>query len=345
MKAYRIVEWGHAPMFEDVPRPTPGPGEVVLRMKGAGLCRSDLDMMAGPPYSDWLEPGYTLGHENAGLIEDLGQGVTDLLEGDAVVVHHMQVCGHCDFCLDGVEQSCTTNSRGPLPITRGCGIDGGLAPWLVVPRKEVLAIGALDPVKVAPLTDAGVTAYRAVKSVEARLTAGTHAVVIGVGGLGAFGVQFLRILSQARILAVDVAPARLEHALSLGADHAIRSDERAAEQIMDLTGGRGCEAIIDFVGSDQTLALAAKVSRAQGRIVLVGMEMGTLPVGWGTMATSCQFAISLGSKRADLREVCNLAARDLLRIDVERFAFDDLESAYDRLRAGTLQGRAVVTFD
>lgn len=345
MKAYRIVEWGKPPMFEDVAKPTAGPGEIILRMKGAGLCRSDLDMMAGPPYSEWLQSGYTLGHENAGIVEDVGLGVTDLQEGDAVVVHHMQVCGHCDFCLNGAEQSCTTNSIGPLPITRGCGIDGGLAPFLRVPRKEVLGIGALDPVKVAPLTDAGVTAYRAVKSVEARLTAGTNAVAIGIGGLGAFGVQFLKILSQARIFAVDVSPARLRHAMSLGADHAIRSDDHAAEHIMDLTGGRGCEAIIDFVGSDQTLALAAKVSRAQGRIVLVGMELGTLQVGWGTMATSCEFAISLGSKRADLREVCDLAARDLLQIDIERFAFDDVETAYEHLRGGKLTGRAVVTFD
>jgi alcohol dehydrogenase, propanol-preferring len=345
MKAYRIVEWGRPAVFEDVAKPSPGPGEVVLRMAGAGLCRSDLDMMAGPPYSDWLAPGYTLGHENAGIVAEIGQGVTDLKEGDAVVVHHMQVCGHCDFCLNGSEQSCTTNAIGPLPITRGAGIDGGLAPFLKVPRKEVLAIGALDPVKVAPLTDAGVTAYRAVKSVEARLTAGTSAAVIGVGGLGAYGVQFLKILSQAKIFAVDVAPGRLQHAMALGADHAIVSDDRAAEQIMDLTGGRGCEAIIDFVGSDQTLALAAKVSRAQGRIVLVGMELGTLKVGWGTMATSCEFAISLGSKRADLREVCDLAARGLLQIDIERFAFDEVETAYDHLRAGKLTGRAVVTFD
>ncbi|WP_156680456.1 NAD(P)-dependent alcohol dehydrogenase [Sphingomonas profundi] len=345
MKAYRIVEWGRAPEFEEVTKPTPGPGEVVLRMKGAGLCRSDLDMMAGPPYSDWLSAGYTLGHENAGIIDACGQGVTGVREGDAVVVHHMQVCGYCDYCLNGVEQSCTTNSRGPLPITRGCGIDGGLAPYLVVPRKEVLSIGALDPVKVAPLTDAGVTAYRAVKSVEERLTAGTNALVIGIGGLGAFGVQFLKILSQARIFAVDVAPARLQHAHTRGADHAILSDDRAAEQIMDLTGGRGCEAIIDFVGSDATLALAARVSRPQGRIVLVGMELGTLSVGWGTMATSCEFAISLGSKRADLREVCDLAARDLLHIDIERFAFDEVETAYEHLRTGKLTGRAVVTFD
>lgn len=345
MQAYRIVEWGRAPEFVDVPVPVAGPGEVVLRMKGAGLCRSDLDMMAGRPYADWLKAGYTLGHENAGVVHELGQGVTDLAEGDAVVVHHMQVCGHCDFCLNGTEQSCTTHSVGPLPVTRGCGIDGGLAPYMVVPRKELLAIGATDPVTVAPLTDAGVTAYRAVKSVQQRLVPGSHVLVIGIGGLGSFAVQFLRLLTGARIIAMDVGADRLRHAADLGADHGLLSGSRAVEEIMDLTHGRGCEAILDFVGSDSTLAIAAGVSRAQGRIVLVGMELGTLKVGWGTMATSCEFAISLGSKRADLREVCDLAARGLLRIDIERFAFDDVERAYDKLRDGRLSGRAVIAFD
>lgn len=345
MRAYRIVEWGRPPEFVDVPKPTAGPGEVVLQMKGAGLCRSDLDMMEGRPYADWLKPGYTLGHENAGVVHELGQGVTDLAEGDAVVVHHMQVCGHCDFCLDGTEQSCTTHSVGPLPITRGCGIDGGLAPYLVVPRKELLSIGATDPVSVAPLTDAGVTAYRAIKSVQDRLVPGSHALVIGVGGLGSFAVQFLRLLTGATIIAMDVGPDRLCHATDLGAQHILLSGPRAVEEIMDLTQGRGCEAIIDFVGTDGTLEAAARVSRPQGRIVLVGMELGTLKVGWGSMATSCEFAISLGSKRSDLREVCDLAARGLLRIDVERFAFDDVEVAYQNLREGKLSGRAVISFD
>lgn len=345
MKAYRLVEWGHAPVFEDVSKPVAGPGEVVLKMRGAGLCRSDLDMMAGPPYSDWLNAGYTLGHENAGTVHELGSGVDDLKEGDAVVVHHMQVCGHCDFCLHGTEQSCTTHSIGPLPITRGAGIDGGLAEYMVVPRKELIGIGKTDPVTVAPLTDAGVTSYRAVKSVAERLVPGSHVVAIGIGGLGSFAVQFLKLLTGATIVAVDVGEARLRHAYDLGADYGVLSGPRAAEEIMDLTGGRGCEAIIDFVGSNQTLELAAKVSRAQGRIVLVGMELGTLAVGWGTMATSCEFAISLGSKRSDLVEVCDLATRGMLRIDVERFAFDEVETAYDRLRSGQLTGRAVITFD
>lgn len=349
MKSYQVTAWGSPPEFVDVEVPSPGPGEVLIRMKGAGLCRSDLDIMdqqaGSEPYACVLPAGFTLGHENAGIVEHAGTGVVDLKEGDGVVVHHMHSCGFCDFCLHGVEQSCTTFARGAVSFTRGVGIDGGLAPFLLAPRHELVAIGALDPVKVAPLTDAGVTAYRAVQSVINRLGPGSNAVLIGIGGLGAYGVQFVKLMSAARIFALDVSTQRLDRAKQLGADEVMIPDNKSAERILDLTKGRGADAIIDFVGTDGTLALAAKVSRPQGRIVLVGMEGGGLRVGWGTMATSCEFAISMGSTRADLSAVCNLAAEGKLQIDLETFALADVENAYARLRAGQLHGRAVITFE
>lgn len=349
MQAYQIPQWGHGAEFVEIPVPSVGPGEVLIRMKGAGLCRSDLDIMdqrpGAEPYACVLPAGFTLGHENAGIVAEVGTGVSDLREGDGVAVHHMHSCGFCDFCRQGVEQSCTSFSRGAVSLTRGVGLDGGLAQFLVVPRHEVVPIGTLDPVLVAPLTDAGVTAYRALQSVIARLRPGSSVVIIGIGGLGAYGVQFAKLLTTACVFALDVAPTRLELAKELGADVVARSDGHAAQLIRDLTGGRGAEAIIDFVGSDETLALAAKVSRPQGRIVLVGMEGGTLRVGWGSPATSCEFAISMGSTRADLSAVCELAAQGKLRIEIDRFRFDDVPMAYERLRGGRLNGRAVITFD
>lgn len=348
MKAYRIVEWGRPAEFVDVPLPSPGPGEVLVRMRGAGLCRSDLDIMDAqpgqPPYAEVLQPGFTLGHENAGIVELPGAGVTDLAPGDAVAVHHMRSCGDCEFCHHGHDQSCRTFARGAIGMTRGVGIDGGLAEFMVVPRRELVPLGSLDPVLAAPLTDAGVTSYHAVKTVLDRLYPGTVAVVIGLGGLGSYAVQFLKLLSPATVFALDRMEARLEQGRRHGADHCLLSDERAAEAIMDMTGGRGADAIIDLVGTNATLALAAAISRPHGRIVLVGLEGGTMQVGWGHMATTCEFAVSLGSTRADLRDVCALAAQGRLTIDLERFAIDDIETAFDRLRAGTLTGRAVVTF-
>ena len=349
MKAYRIVEWGRPAEFVDVPVPAPGPGEVLIRMRGAGLCRSDLDIIGSQPgsvpYAAALPAGFTLGHENAGQVEFCGDGVSDLKPGDNVAVHNMHHCGNCEFCHEAHEQSCTTFARGPIGMTRGVGIDGGLAQFMVVPRRELAPLGDVDPITVAPLTDAGVTSYRAVKSALDRLHPGSTALVIGVGGLGAYAIQFLKILSPATVFAVDRAENRLADARRYGADHSILSDHRSAEAIMDLSGGRGADVVIDLVGTNETLAVAAAVSRPHGRIVLVGLEGGSLEVGWGRLATTCEFTISLGSTMSDLREVCQLAAMGRLMIDYERFAFNDVEVALARLRDGTLNGRAVVTFD
>jgi propanol-preferring alcohol dehydrogenase len=349
MKAYRIVEWGRPPEFVDVPRPEPGPGEVLLRMRGAGLCRSDLDVMdqrpGSAPFASVIEAGFTLGHENAGEVVAWGAGVTGLDEGDGVVVHHVRSCGHCEFCLDGVEQACLTFARGAVTLTRGIGLDGGLAEYMLAPRHELVKLGMLDPVESSPLTDAGVTAYRAVRSALHCLKPGSTALVIGLGGLGFYGVQFAKLLSAARVIGVDLSPNRLNLAKDAGADIVFQSDAASYERIMDLTGGRGADAIFDFVGTDATLALAARVSRPMGRIVLVGLGGGTIPVGWGHLATGAEFAISLGSSRSDLAEVCALAAAGSLQLDLERFGFDEVETAYERLRAGTLTGRAVIAFD
>jgi propanol-preferring alcohol dehydrogenase len=349
MKAFRIVEWGRPAEFVDVPVPAPGPGEVLIRMRGAGLCRSDLDIMGSEagsqPYAAVLPAGFTLGHENAGQVEYCGEGVFDLKPGDNVAVHNMHHCGNCEFCHNGHEQTCATFARGAIGMTRGVGIDGGLAEFMVVPRRELALLGKIDPVSVAPLTDAGVTSYRAVKSGLDRLHPGSTALVIGVGGLGAYAIQFLKLLSPASVFAVDRAESRLADARRFGADHALLSDDRAAEAIMDISGGRGADLIIDLVGTDATLALAAAVSRPHGRIVLVGLEGGSISLGWGRIATTCEFAISLGSTLSDLREVCQLAADGRIQIDYEAFALDDVESAFARLRKGSLDGRAVITFD
>ena len=349
MQAYRIVEWGRPAEFVDVPIPAPGPGEVLIRMRGAGLCRSDLDIMSSrpgsEPYASALPAGFTLGHENAGQVEFCGAGVNDLKPGDNVAVHNMHHCGNCEFCHLGHVQNCGTFSRGSIGMTRGVGIDGGLAEFMVVPRRELVPIGNIDPIMIAPLTDAGVTSYRAVKSALGRLHSGSTALVIGIGGLGAYAIQFLKLLSPAIVFAVDRAEGRLADARRFGADHCLISDDRSAEAIMDLSGGRGADLVIDLVGNDATLALAAAVSRPQGRIVLVGLEGGSLQVGWGKLATTCEFAISLGSTMSDLREVCQLAADGRLVIDYEPFAFNDVETAFVRLRDGSLNGRAVIKFD
>ena len=354
MKAYKLVEWGQPGEYVEVPRPIPGPLDVLIRVKAVGLCRSDLDMMdsqpGSDPYASSIEPGYILGHEIAGVVEELGLAVTDgLCKGDHVVVHHMRHCGTCEFCEAGLEQHCDFFRRGAIGMTRGCGFDGGLAAFLAVPRAELVAIGAsIDPVLYAPLTDAGVTAYAGCRTFAPRLRPGMSAAVIGIGGLGAYAVQFLKLLSPARVMAVDVSEARLRLAAELGADAGVLSTgdgDDVANKIKQTSGGKGLDGVIDLVGSDQTLRLAAQTVRPQGHISVVGMEGGSVNLGWSKMATSATFALSLGSTRRDLREVCQLAGDGKLRIEIERFSFDQIPEAYDRLRKGQLRGRAVIVMD
>ncbi|OQU94451.1 hypothetical protein CLAIMM_00806 [Cladophialophora immunda] len=349
MKAFRLVEYGKPGQYCEVPIPSPKEGEVLIRMKAAGLCRSDLDMVdslpGSDPYASAVDAPYTLGHENAGVIEALGAGVTDLQIGEGVAVRHMPHCSHCEFCIRGVEQHCETYKRGAIEINRGTGWDGGLAEFMICPRDQLVSIGSEDPIKYAPLTDAGVTAYHAVGTVKDRLRPGSSALVIGCGGLGSYAIQFLLLLVGVKVYGVDVNENRLAIARKLGVKKAFKAGTNAAAEILEETNGKGIDGIIDFVGSNQSLELAMKLSRPQGRVVLVGMEMGSVQVGWNRIATSCEFAISLGSTRRDLEEVCYLASTGKLTIDVDSFPFDKVPEAYQALRDGKLNGRAVITFD
>ncbi|KAF4334396.1 alcohol dehydrogenase I-ADH1 [Fusarium beomiforme] len=350
MKAYRLVEWGQPGQYvEDVPKPDPGPSEILVRVKAVGLCHSDLDMMDSQPgqapYASSLKPGYTLGHEIAGLVESLGSGVSDLRKGETVVVHHMRHCGACEFCESGVEQHCEYFRRGSIGMTRGCGFDGGLAEFIVVPRTELISVGDADPVLFSPLTDAGVTAYASCRPFWPLLRPGTTAAVIGIGGLGSYAIQFLKLRTAARIIAVDISATRLDLAKDLGADATVLSNQDAEKTILAITNNKGVDCILDLVGSDQSLELAAKTVRPQGFISVAGMSGGSVRLGWNLMATGARFATSLGSTRQDLHEVCHLALQGRLRIDIDRFTFDQIPQAYELLRAGKLGGRAVIVMD
>lgn len=350
MKSYKLVHWGQPGEYTTAPKPVPGPLDVLVRVKAVGLCRSDLDMMESEPGSDpyarSIDPGYILGHETAGYVESFGAAVTDLKAGETVVVHHMRHCGFCEFCEAGIEQHCAYFRRGAIGMTRGCGFDGGLAEFLVVPRTELVAIGSADPVLYAPLTDAGVTAYAACKEIVQIARPGALVVVIGVGGLGAYAVQFLRLLTPARIIAVDSSAERMMLATELGAEATVLSGPESKAEIDRIAQGRGgVDGVVDFVGSDSTLRLAADVVRPQGFISVPGMQGGSVTVGWNRIATSAKFALSLGSTRQDLREVCRLAQDGKLRIDIDRFTFDQIPEAYERLRKGELKGRAVIVME
>jgi propanol-preferring alcohol dehydrogenase len=337
MRAYRLLDWQRTG-FSDVPVPDPGPGEVRLRMAGVGLCHSDLHFIHAPEGAFPYDVPFTLGHENGGYVDALGAGVTGLSEGDAVLAAGVHSCGVCDLCLRGHENYCALGASG-----RGYGHDGGLAEYLVVPARELVRLTNLDPVQAAPLTDAGSTSYHAVKKALPKLVPGSTAVVIGAGGLGGYAVQYLRLLSAARVIAVDVAPQRLEFAREVGAHETLPSDDTTAARLRELTGGAGAEAVFDFVGVDASVRLALAAGRTLGTIAIVGAGGGTATIGWGLLPLECELWIPMAASIAELREVIALAEQGDLRIEVETFPFEQTAEAYDRLATGELRSRAVVT--
>ncbi len=270
MRAFRLLDWGRVG-YAEVAIPEPGPGEVLVRVGGAGLCGSDLHFKHMPAGAWRTEPPWTLGHENAGWVERSGQGASRFAGGDAVLVSGIHSCGSCRACLRGDDNQCQLAFSG-----RGAGMDGGFASFVVVPERELVPLGSLDPRVAAPLADAGHTPYAAVRSALPKLTPDATALVIGAGGLGSYAVQFLKILTAARVIVAEPNAARRARALDLGADEAVDSDLSTAPAVRDLTGGWGADVVIDFVAKEDTISTGCASAATGGSVVLVGMHGGSL---------------------------------------------------------------------
>jgi propanol-preferring alcohol dehydrogenase len=288
-------------------------------------------------------PPFTLGHENAGWVEALGPGVGGVEVGEPVAVYGPWGCGRCARCLAGMENYCEHQAEIGA-MGGGLGRDGGMAPYMLVPSARWLVpLGGLDPVEAAPLTDAGLTPYHAVKRSLALLVPGSSVVVIGAGGLGHLGVQVLRALSPSTVIAVDQRPAALMLAAEVGADHTVLAGAEAAAEVRDLTSGRGADVVLDFVGADATLALGAAVARPLGHLTIVGIAGGTLPVSFFGIAYEVSVATTYWGTLPELVEVIALASSGHIRPHVQRFSLDDAPRAYAAMRQGALEGRAVIT--
>jgi propanol-preferring alcohol dehydrogenase len=211
----------------------------------------------------------------------------------------------------------------------------------VVVARELVPLTTLDPATAAPLSDAGVTAYHAVRKVAPRLVGGTTAVVIGVGGLGSFAVQFLHQLTGAHMVALDTHEHRLRAAARLGAHSAVMQAD-IDELIEERTSGQGADVVMDFVGISETMAFALRSTRARGAIAILGAAGGTATIGWGRLPTDCDLFIPMGGTTAELHDVVAYAESGRITVDIERFAFDDIATAYSRVEAGDISGRAVV---
>ncbi|THV32091.1 NAD(P)-dependent alcohol dehydrogenase [Glycomyces paridis] len=342
MKALQYREIGVAPVVVDIPTPEPKPGEVLLKVTAAGVCHSDIAVMSWPAEGFPYELPLTLGHEGAGTVAALGDGVTGLDIGESVAVYGPWGCGRCIKCAAGEENYCQRARE--LDINPpGLGAPGAIAEYMIVDdARHLVPLGDLDPIQTVPLTDAGLTPYHAIKRALPKLTPGSSAVVIGTGGLGHVAVQLLRALTSARVIALDVSEDKLELARKVGAHEAFLSDAEAAGKVKDLTGGIGAQAVFDFVGVAPTVATAGACASVEADVTIVGIGGGTLPVGFGALPFEVSVKAPYWGSRDELIEVFELARGGAIDVHVERFSLDDAPEAYERLHAGTINGRAVI---
>lgn len=338
MLAVVLEAWGESPVLREVPVPRPAAGGVVLRVTAAGMCHSDLHVADAPPGRLPFEPPFVLGHEVAGTVVEVGAEVDPAWIGRLVVVHGVWGCGECRRCRQGRENYCL--ERGPR-IGNGLGHDGGLAEYMAVPSpRHLVPADGLDPVVAAPLTDAALTAFHALKPHVEALDDASRVLVVGAGGLGHFAVQLVAA-TTATVVVVDPKPGARELATSLGADavHAglddVSGSLHGAADRFDL--------VLDFVGATPTMTGSLGLLALGGHVVVVGGAGGELTVGKNLgLPQGWSVSAPFWGPRDDLQAVVDLARAGSLHAHTETFALTDALTAYARLRAGDIRGRAVV---
>ena len=346
MRALRLNAWKSEAHLEDVPRPEPEAGQVVVQVGGAGACHSDLHLMhdfeAG--VLPW-KPPFTLGHENAGWVHSVGGDVRGIEVGQPVAVVGAWGCGRCARCRAGLETYCEDPASAPVPGGGGLGLDGGMADFLLVPdaRHLVPLPDGLSPSSAAPLTDAALTPYHAVRRSLDKLAPDSTAVVIGAGGLGHMAVQVLSAVTAVRVVAVDPKAEARALAEASGAHVVLAPGPDLVDRIRDLTQGRGADVVLDMVGSDETLAAGAACVRQLGDLTIVGIAGGTLPVSFFALPYEASVQTTYWGNRAELVEVLDLAGRGLLRPEITTFPIEEAAAAYAGLATGDIAGRAVIT--
>lgn len=342
MKALQYRTVGAAPEVVDVPEPEPGPGQVLLKVTAAGVCHSDIAVMSWPAEQLPFPLPLTLGHEGVGTVAALGPGATGFEVGDAVAVYGPWGCGSCHMCAQGKENYCLRAAElGIRPP--GLGAPGAIAEYLLVDSpRHLVPLGRLDPVRAAPLTDAGLTPYHAIKISLPKLLPGSTAVVIGTGGLGHVAIQLLRAMTAARVIALDITEEKLALARAVGAHETVLSGASAAASVRELTNGRGAEVVLDFVGAPPTTTAAGAMAAVQGDVTIVGLGGGTLPVGFGALPYEASVTSPYWGTRAELIEVLDLARAGSVDVHVETYSMDEAPRAYQRLHDGLVNGRAVI---
>jgi NAD+-dependent secondary alcohol dehydrogenase Adh1 len=340
MKAVRLHAYHQQPVVQDVPEPAvKGPFDVVVKIGGAGVCRTDLHIIE----EQWAEKSgvtlpYTIGHENAGWVHEIGSAVSNVAVGDTVILHPTPTCGLCQACRAGDDMHCVDST---FP---GINTDGGMAEYLLTSARACIKLNpSTKPSDVAALADAGITAYHAVRKAVPLLYPGTVCVVNGAGGLGHIGIQALTALTATTIIVVDRNEDALKLASSLGADHTVVADGKHVEAVLDLTSGNGAEVVLDFVAEQGAQQDAFAMTRRAGSHFVIGyggnIDIPTIDI----ISTERNVIGNLVGTYNDLAELMVLAQAGKVTLHTKQYPLDAALDALADLDAGRVRGRAILT--
>ena len=340
MRAVRVHEYGKDPSVDDIAEPTlQGPLDVLVKIGGAGVCRTDLHIVNG----DWAEiqnPAlpYVIGHENAGWVHAVGEGVTNVAVGDTVILHPQPSCGLCRACRAGNDMHCTNAFFPGLSSN-----DGGMAEYLRTTARACVKLDPdTDPADVAALADAGITAYHAVRKAVPRLWPGTTAVVQGAGGLGHIGIQALKALCATRVVVVDRNPDALTLAKEIGADETVVADGTHVDAVQELTGGQGADVVFDFVAEQGAENDAWAMTAAGGSDYVIGYGGELRAPTLDFVAGEKNVIGNIVGTYADLAELMVLAQAGKVTLHTKQYPLDAALDALHDLDAGQVRGRAIL---
>lgn len=341
MRAVQVTGYHQNLELEELPDPEiTSPLDVIVRVGGAGVCRTDLHIIEG----QWAEKSgvtlpYTIGHENAGWVHAIGAAVTNVAVGDKVIVHPLATCGLCRACRSGDDVHCT-NSAFP-----GIDTNGGYAEYLKTTARSVIKLDeSLEPADVAALADAGLTAYHAVAKAARTLRPGDVAVMIGAGGLGHIGIQVFKAISGATLVVLDRNAEALALAGELGADIVVqaKADGSHVDEVLTLTGGAGAEAVIDFVGEGGATKQGIAMLRRAGNYYVVGYGEDIVVPTIDVISTEINFIGNLVGSYNDLADLMVLAAQGKVSLHTVKYPLEKFQDAIDDLNAGRIRGRAIL---
>jgi NAD+-dependent secondary alcohol dehydrogenase Adh1 len=341
MRAVQVTGYHQNLELRELPDPEiSSPLDVIVRVGGAGVCRTDLHIIEG----QWADKSgvtlpYTIGHENAGWVHAIGDAVTNVAVGDKVIVHPLATCGLCRACRSGDDVHCT-NSAFP-----GIDTHGGYAEFLKTTARSVIKLDeSLEPADVAALADAGLTAYHAVAKAAKALRPGDVAVMIGAGGLGHIGIQVFKAISGATLVVLDRNAEALALAGELGADVVVQAkqDGSHVDEVLKLTGGAGAEAVIDFVGEGGATKQGIAMLRRAGNYYVVGYGEDIVVPTIDVISTEINFIGNLVGSYNDLADLMVLAAQGKVSLHTVKYPLEKFQDAIDDLDAGRIRGRAIL---